>query len=329
MNTFQYNISVIVPTYNTSKYLYKCIDSLLNQTIESIEIIVVDDASDEPFDEIENYYSQYSNIVFLKSKIHSGPGGARNKGLAIARGKYIAFCDSDDWVELNLYETVCNAMESYSSDIGIFSVERIYDQPLSVPFYLCNYNQHYILNSDIALKILLHQYNGMGLTIPFYCTNKVFRKNFLDNIHASFEENIYFQGKLFTIYTFLHAKKIICIPKVYYKHYRRKNSVIQSFESKHIEDFKQSMLITQRYLKQASKYESFKFSYYKLCEKSLDVVIRQIFEFVNDDDTKKEYIKKALQAMQELVTIDDYFEYADAEEIRRHIQPYINDTTLK
>lgn len=328
MNTFEYDISIIIPTYNTSKYLPKCIDSLINQTMASIEIIVVDDASEEELDGIEKEYSKYSYIKFFRNKKHLGPGGARNTGLKNANGKYIAFCDSDDWVELNLYETVFNAMEKYNSDIGIFSVQRVYDYPTNKPYYVCNYKQYYSLNPDTAFKILLQQYD-MGLSIPFYCTNKIFRKKFLDDISASFEENIYFQGKLFTIYTFLYAKNIICIPNVCYKHYRRKNSIIQSFNEKHINDFKQSMLITRQYLNKANKYDSFRFQYYRLCEKSLDVVIKQIFEFIYDDNMKKYYIKKALLAMHELVTLEEYFEYANAEEIRRHIQPYVDNTTLK
>ncbi|MCM1252214.1 MAG: glycosyltransferase [Clostridium sp.] len=328
MNKLEYDISVIVPTYNTAKYLYKCIDSLINQTIKSIEIIIIDDASTESLDEVQKYYSQYSNVLFLKNEKHSGAGGARNKGLKIAHGKYIAFCDSDDWVELNMYEKVYNAMEQYSSDIGVVSIKREYDNPIDIPYYICRYSQYYSLSPDIAFKILLQQYD-MGITIPFYCTNKVFRKEFLNTISASFEENISYQGKIFSIYTFLYAKKIICIPDVCYRHYRRKNSAIQSFNERHIDDFKKSMLIIRLYLENANKYEIYRFQYYKLCEKSLDLVIKQIFEFVNDDDMKKVYLKKAILAMQELVSLEDYFEYANADEIRKHIQPYISDTTLK
>lgn len=328
MSKIEYSISVIVPTYNTVKYLYKCIDSLINQTITSIEIIIVDDVSSESLEEIQAYYSKYSYIKFLKNEKHSGAGGARNKGLKAAHGKYIAFCDSDDWVDLNLYEKVYNAMECYGSDIGIFSVKREYDNPTDIPYYVCKYNQYYSLRPDTAFKILLQQYD-MGIIIPFYCTNKVYRKEFLDAISASFEENISYQGKLFSIYTFLYATKVICIPDVCYRHYRRKNSTIQSFREKNIDDFKKSMLITKSYLESVDKYEIYKFQYYKLCEKSLDLVIKQIFEFINDDNNKKTYLKKAILAMQELVSLEDYFEYANADEIRKHIQPYINDTTLK
>ncbi|MBD5462009.1 MAG: glycosyltransferase family 2 protein [Lachnospiraceae bacterium] len=328
MSNFEYNISVIVPTYNTANYLYRCIDSLINQTIKSIEIIIVDDASTETLDEVQAYYSQYLNIKFLKNEERLGAGGARNKGLQTAQGKYISFCDSDDWVDLNLYEKAYNAMEHSGSDIGVFSIKREYDSPIDMPYYPCKYNQFYSLIPDTAFKILLQQYD-MGITIPFYCTNKIFRREFLNAISASFEENISYQGKLFSIYTFLYAKKIICIPDVCYRHYRRKNSTIQSFKEKHIDDFKKSMIITKVYLKNANKYDIYKFQYYKLCEKSLDLVIKQIFEFITDDDKKKIYLKKAILAMQELVSLEDYFEYANADEIRKHIQPYISDTTLK
>lgn len=324
----KYDISVIVPAYNTSKYITKCIDSLLNQTIESIEIIIVDDCSEESFDEIKEIYFNNDNITFLRNEKRIGPGGSRNRGLEIATGKYIAFCDSDDWVELNLYSTVINAMEKYNSDIGVFPVQRIYDSPTTTPYYICNYDQYYSLSSDVAIKILLQQYD-LGISIPFYCTNKVFKKVFLDSISASFKEEIYFQGKLFTIFTFLYAKKIICVPHVSYKHYRRRNSIIQSFEVKHINDFKQSMIYTKEYLEQAKQYEKFKYQYFKLCEKSLDLVIKQIFEFVESEELKKEYIKRALKAMSELISIEEYFEYANAEEIRKHIQPHISSTELK
>lgn len=323
-----YDITIIVPTYNTSNYIEKCIDSLLNQTINSVEIIIIDDNSEEDYSAVKEKYSVYDNIVFLRNENRLGPGGARNRGLEIAHGKYIAFCDSDDWVELDLYKTVIDVMEKHNSEIGVFPVQRVYDIPMSTPYYLCNYKQVYCLTADVAIKIMLQQYD-LGISIPFYCTNKVFRKSFLDSISATFENEIYYQGKLFTIYTFLYAQKIVCVPNVCYKHYRRKNSIIQSFEVKHINDFKQSMLYIKEYLQLAQKYELYKYQYFKLCEKSLDLVIRQIFEFVEDENQKKEYIKSALSKMSELISIDEYFEYTNAEEIRKHIQPHITNTELK
>lgn len=327
MDEYKYQISVIIPFYNTTKYIKKCIDSLLHQTISSIEIIVVDDCSSENIDEIYSQYSSYKNIIFLKNQQQLGPGGARNKGIKESHGKYIAFCDSDDWVELDTYEIVINAMDIYNSEIGLISMQRAYNHPTPSPYYICHYDKLYQLNSDMALRILFKQYD-MGVSIPFHCTNKIYRKDFLDRIHAKFEEKIYFQGKLFTIYTFLRAERILCIPNATYKHYRRINSVIQSFDEKHINDFYQSMSIVKDYLLQMNKYDIYRFNYYALCERSLDIVVQEIFEFVSDENMKKLYLRKAVDSMKSLISMEEYFEYADAEKIRQHIQPHITNTSL-
>lgn len=322
-----YKISIIIPVYNTGKYLRKCLDSLFYQTCPSVEIIVIDDASSENIEAVCSDYTAYHNFVFLKNLEHLGPGGARNRGLDIAQGEYIGFCDSDDWLELNVCEIIIESMDKYRSDIGVIPMERIYDMPASAPYYICQYDRYYEICSDVALQILLQQYD-VGIKIPLHCTNKVFRKNFLDRINAHFVENIYFQGKLFTLYTFLYAQHILCIPGGNYKHYKRQNSVIQSFDEKHIHDFHQSMLIARHYLEQAEKFEAYRFHYYKLCETSMDTIIKEIFQFVSVEECQKRYLRETIDVLKSLVSLDEYFEYATAEEIRRHLQPHMDNTIL-
>lgn len=326
MSTYNYKISVIIPAHNTAKYIKKCLDSLLYQTVSSIEVIIVDDASTENMDEVYAEYLHYPNVILIKNEKHTGPGGARNKGLEIANGEYIAFCDSDDWVELNAYEKITCAMDKHNCDIGIYSMERVYGTGRP-SFSICNYENEHILNADMATRIFLQQYD-VGIEIPHHCTNKVFRKAFLDCINAKFEENIYFQGKLFCLYTFLEAESIICVPNVKYKHFKRANSIIQSFDEKHLSDFGQSMIIAKDYLVKANLFEAYRLYYYKFCEVSLDTIIKEIFEFVPSESLRKKYLKKAIDIMNSLVSIQDYFEYADAETIRRHIQPYTENTIL-
>ena len=325
MNTYNYKISVIIPAYNTVNYIKKCLDSLIYQTISDIEVIIVDDASTENMNDVYIEYLNYPNVILVKNEKHTGPGGARNKGLEIANGEYIGFCDSDDWIELNALEKVTSAMDRCNCDIGIYSMERIYGNESS--FNICKYENEHIFNSDMATRIFLQQYD-VGIDIPHHCTNKVFRKKFLDHINAKFEENIYFQGKLFCLYTFLKATSIICVPDVKYKHFKRANSIIQSFDEKHLYDFRQSMLIAKDYLIQANMFESYKFYYYKFCEVSLDTIIKEIFEFVSSESQRKKYLREAIDIMNSLISIQEYFEYADAETIRRHIQPYTESTTL-
>ena len=98
-------LSVIVPVYNVAPYLRKCLDSILNQTFKDMEIIIVSDGPEEDNKICAEYAAKDSRIIFIKD-IGKGLGGARNAGIDIARGKYIAFVDSDDWLEPEYLETV-------------------------------------------------------------------------------------------------------------------------------------------------------------------------------------------------------------------------------
>lgn len=109
-------ISIIVPIYNVSKYLDRCMDTLLNQTIKNIEIIMVDDGSPDDCGIKCDAYAEKDERVVVIHKQNAGLGMARNSGLEIARGKYVGFVDSDDFVELNMYEDMYDELKKNESD---------------------------------------------------------------------------------------------------------------------------------------------------------------------------------------------------------------------
>ena len=98
-------ISIIIPVYNTEKYLKKCLDSIINQTLKSLEIICIDDCStDNCLHILKEYQLKDNRIKIIEQKENKGQGVARNLGLNIAEGEYIMFLDPDDWLELNALE---------------------------------------------------------------------------------------------------------------------------------------------------------------------------------------------------------------------------------
>jgi len=110
-------ISIIVPVYNAEKYLNRCIDSILKQTFTDLEIILVDDGStDDSLKICEEYQKQDDRIIVIH-KDNRGSTSARKAGVRIAKGAYIAFVDSDDWLELEMYETLYNIHLKYGGDI--------------------------------------------------------------------------------------------------------------------------------------------------------------------------------------------------------------------
>ena len=113
-------VSVIVPAYNAEKTIEKCLDSLLNQTLKSIEIIVINDCSKDNTLKILKKYK--SKIKLLDNKKNLGPAGSRNRGLDAATGDYIGFVDSDDWVALNMFELMSSKMDD---EVDLVACSRI------------------------------------------------------------------------------------------------------------------------------------------------------------------------------------------------------------
>ena len=115
-------VSVIIPVYNVEKFIERCAHSLFSQTLENMEFIFVDDCSkDNSIAVIEKVLLEYPNrkeqVTICKQKKNGGPSLARNVGINLAKGEYIAFCDSDDWVELDMYESLYKKAIHTSSDI--------------------------------------------------------------------------------------------------------------------------------------------------------------------------------------------------------------------
>jgi glycosyltransferase involved in cell wall biosynthesis len=123
-------VSIIVPVYNTASFLPKCIDSLLAQTLQEIEIILINDAStDHSLSVMLPYEKQYPNkIRIIDSNINQRQGGARNLGIEAAVGKYIGFVDSDDWVEKEMYELLYHEALKKDSDLCYCYRQQVTEQ---------------------------------------------------------------------------------------------------------------------------------------------------------------------------------------------------------
>lgn len=322
-------VSIIIPYKDTLPYFKKCCDSLFAQTCDDIEIIIIDDASSQNISEFLNHYTHTQRLVYLRNEVSLGPGACRNLGLDIAQGQYISFCDSDDWVDLNFYEHICNHLDETKADIVMVSMKREFPfRNKDDEIYMCHYSQHYSLNPEIAIHIMCGDYDDVGIKVASACMNKIYRHDFLQGINARFEEGVYYQGTMFSIFTFLRATKIDCIPSVTYHHLKRKGSIIQSFNVKHIQDFGNCCRTLRKYFVDINQFETYKNSFYRKCIFLFDLVIQEIFEYVPDEALKKKYIQQMLEQSLNVVSAEEWLTFLDAGTIRRHLQPDIYDTTL-
>lgn len=320
-------ISIIIPVHRFENCLYKCLDCLFAQTEQNFEIIVVDDHADNDIKTAIIPYLRDTRCHYIRLDEHLGPGGARNKGMEIAQGEYIGFCDSDDWVDLNFYKKACELLSTTYADIAMCGQIREYDTPVKQPVYKCKYDELMVLNGEMAFQIMTYNYQVDIKVIP-PCTNKVYRRSFLQKTGAHFQEKVYFQDTIFSIETMLKANKVICVPQVLYHHLRRRNSIIQSFDEKHIDDFENFGISIREHLIREGLISRYKRNYYNVVTHFYGIIVREIFEFIIDEEQRKEAMVRTFSALRSIIKMEEYIDYLTAEQLRRHLIPEMDDTTL-
>ena len=320
-------ISVIIIVKDTREFLPKCLDSIQNQTMRDMEVLVVDDHSAVSSEDIVARYQGCMSITYHYLPEECGPGGTRNYGLQQAAGEYICFLDSDDWLDLNYLQTAEEIMSAQQADIGMCGLVRNYEAEAYKPRYKCSYDTVHTLDGVTTFRMLTGQYD-YGVTVSPSPVNKLYRRSLLQENNILFLENVYYEDVLFAFQTLLTGCKVVTVPGVYYHHYRRAGSIVQSLDRRHFDDFEVVFTTVKAYLTNQGFYEEFGFHYYKMLERFYNLLIRQVFQFSRTEQEKKDWMKYSFQSLKKLVVPTEYIEYFSAEDIRRHLQPFLEDTTL-
>ena len=220
-------VSVIIPVFNTEKYISKCLSSLVNQTLDDIEIICVNDGStDNSLEIIEKIANNDARIQIINQE-HKKQGAARNSGLRIAEGEYIGFVDSDDWVDLNYYEMLYNTAKKYDADIALATNVRIGNGKTKKRLEITEEKTAETLQEKIDIG------NQVKNPCP---TNKIYRHSMLKDNNIIWPEGVFCEDKLFTIQAIYYANKIVTVPDVNYYYFRNPNSTVHTKSEKHTLD---------------------------------------------------------------------------------------------
>ncbi len=219
-------ISVIIPVYNTEKYLRTCLDSLIIQDCKDVEFILINDGStDDSFNICREY--QYRDARFIAvSKENGGPSSARNLGLSMAKGEYIAFVDSDDFVEPATYSKLCKLAEKECADIYVFGASLL---PESSPKWLWDLvTTRDVVYTSFQPEIIFEEPGAR----PFLWLQMI-KKNIITENNLKFDESMKLgEDQLFQTCCFPFAKKIVFTSEKFYN-YRvfRENSLMSKFSS--------------------------------------------------------------------------------------------------
>ena len=276
-------VSIIVPVYNVEEYLRQCLDSLINQTLNEIEIICVNDGSTDNSLKILEEYQQENSRIKIINKKNEGLGAARNSGMEHAKGDYIGFVDSDDWVDLTMFEKLYNNAKKYNSDIVMCPIYSSDDNKESDNnfsyFNLECFNEDYdnIVFDNTKTKKFIFR-------ICVTAFNKIYRNNFLKKINAKFPEGVIFEDNPFFYKTFLNANKITLIRDfLYFYRAKRPNSIISNANKNYFDVIKIHK-ISRNILFSEDKFQDLKYDF-------LNYQIGSIFYryYQVSDDHKKEF----------------------------------------
>lgn len=210
-------VSVIVPVYNTEKYLERCIDSLLRQTYKNIEILIIDDGSTDNSPEICDRYSLLDDRVKVVHKSNGGVSSARNAGLDIASGKYVAFVDSDDYVEETYIECLYSLIKDNSADLSICG-------------YIYETENGTIINRTKGNEMLLNAYEALYMSFnnrgfQGFLWNKLFIKELIGKLR--FDVNISIsEDTLFVLQYLLNCNRIVYNPTNQYHYVHHQSSAL-------------------------------------------------------------------------------------------------------
>lgn len=169
-------ISIIVPIYNVEKYLKECIESIINQTYKNIEIILVDDGSPDNCGKICDEYSQKDKRIIVLHKENGGLSDARNKGIDIAKGDYLTFVDSDDFVNIDYIEKLYNSIKFNNTKLAQCGISKVNENNEIIE--KLNYDENYIKTSHEILNELY----GKHLIENVVVWNKMYAKELFENI---------------------------------------------------------------------------------------------------------------------------------------------------
>lgn len=217
-------VSVIIPIYNVEKYLARCLDSVVKQSLKDIEIICIDDGSTDGSSKItENYAKKDKRISVIYQK-NKGVGSARNTGIRVARGKYISFVDGDDWIDLDFLEKLYNAAESSGADAACSEIKRPHisgKNPYKLKFK----------SSEILLSVN-DKYRTLEIPRRCYVWNKIYLRSELERQNIKFIEGKMFEDIYFTPRFLLDCKKVITVPGVCYHYWANGTSITRKLRDK-------------------------------------------------------------------------------------------------
>lgn len=291
-------ISVIVPVYNVQEYIVECLESIMIQELKDIEIIIVNDGStDKSISNIQNIIDNNSNIHLI-NKVNGGLSSARNTGLSHAKGEYVLFVDSDDYLEKDFLYKLYNEAKEYDLDIACGGYTKFYENNATYPQIR---NEILCKKSIISgQKFLLNQLDCNDYRMEVW--DDLYKREFLLENNLFFVEGLLHEDEEFTPRALLAAKRVKIVETYGYMYRQRENSIMSSTVNiKHVSSVE---YIINSFINhfEKTKIEHEKLIFSKLCCNIFNAYIEKVLRI--DIDNKYKFIRNIRR--KEIINVMNY-----------------------
>lgn len=292
-------VSVIVPIYNVEKYLDRCVRSLMNQTLKDIEIILVDDESPDNCPAMCDAYAKQDSRIKVVHKKNGGLGFARNSGIDNASGEYVAFVDSDDYIDLDFYEKLYKSAKDNGAEICLAGMTLINNQNK----ILCkNIFANQVFDKDEVLNKLLpstlgsdennENFSSMSTCIGIFNLNLILE----NNIRFVSEREYISEDAIFDIDIYQKASRVSFIDSAGYYYFYNSASLTHSYKPERFDKIKKLCQYEIELLKDSPVYEECKTRIYNTYLGNLRAALKQ--EAVHGKETGSiKFIRERMKAI--------------------------------
>ena len=299
------DLSIVVPVYNTEKYLRRCIDSITNQTLKNIEIIIVDDGSKEECAALCDEISKTDSRIKVVHKKNGGLGFARNSGIEVATGEYIGFVDSDDYIDMAMYKTLYDAAKKYNADLclsGICFVGGNMFSQSGGDIKKSYFDEETVFKKEDMKKLLLGVVGALpnepddsryGVSV---CKN-IFKTSVIREKGIEFlsEREILSEDTLFMVDYIKSAESAVGVPGAYYCYCRNEDSLSKAYKK---DRFEKSIVFLDELEKRIAdtvKKDEYKIYLDRLTQGFGRILCSQEIMHARDKKIKFSYLRKRLK----------------------------------
>ena len=325
-----YKLSVIIPVYNVEKYLKECLDSITRQTVKDIEIICVDDGSTDNSPDILKEYQKKDSRIKIITKENGGQASARNLGIKEAQGEYIAFIDSDDFIEEEMLEKLYTKANDDNLDIAMCKIATYNNQTGEIKDNVW----YYMLGifRDFEKDVFNHK-DTKEFTCNIAVTpyNKIYKTSLIKDNDILFPEGLIFEDEKFFYDIYLRAKKVSIIPEfLYYYRVSRKGSTVDIEKENDYTDIIEISKQIRQTFKETNNYEGYKYllnnrlihlqlarfteTSPKYREKFFNILKEDLQEVLKDQDIKDNLESDVKIRVDKILKSKDYEEFKRLDE---------------